>query len=274
MLLLMLYRWSVEFRDNFKQSLKVLEIRQAYDGKALLSVIKSVEELADQNERRLSTLQLFRAVNQAPGRRARYSQKQAVRLACLLFDCRRVTSQTGAAYEIGERRTFDLMLSAYELDRVEIFAKLMQVIELQDFAATIHARYNLIKTKVACCVAVTAESEEVRIKKLDEGQTVVLNVTTDKKLLAYASERGLFIYCGRDKKGNTGTFGNSFKMKDKSEEERAKVISEHKAWLASEAGAATRSKIHTLKGKALGCFCYPLPCHCDHLADLANSQGA
>lgn len=33
-------------------------------------------------------------------------------------------------------------------------------------------------------------------------------------------------------------------------------------------------KIHTeLKGKILGCWCAPLPCHGDTLAELANGEG-
>ena len=32
------------------------------------------------------------------------------------------------------------------------------------------------------------------------------------------------------------------------------------------------NKIHELKGKVLGCWCAPLPCHGDTLTDLANQQ--
>jgi hypothetical protein len=30
------------------------------------------------------------------------------------------------------------------------------------------------------------------------------------------------------------------------------------------------SKVHTLNGKALGCWCAPMKCHCDTLKELAK----
>lgn len=270
LLLLLLFDLSAEYKLNFKQSLKALDIRQARDGKTLLTVVKAIESQAGLNDNRLTALQLFRAVKQAAGNSLPgMTQKKAMHLSGILFRLKKVTGRTGAAYEIGEKRSFDRLLEDRGLDKFEIFSKLMQVIDFQGFEATILSRYKLINKNTERIVALSASLSDDRIKKLEEGKTVVLNVKTDKELLVYAAKKGLYQYCGRPH-----FFGNPFAMKNAdSDEERAEVIEKHKAWLSSEAGAEVISQLHLLKGKALGCFCYPRPCHCDHLAELADRQG-
>lgn len=49
---------------------------------------------------------------------------------------------------------------------------------------------------------------------------------------------------------------------------REEVIAKHKAWLSEN--KELMSHIHELKGKVLGCWCAPLPCHGETLAELAN----
>jgi uncharacterized protein DUF4326 len=72
--------------------------------------------------------------------------------------------------------------------------------------------------------------------------------------------------------GSDGRWGNPFVVgKDGSREE---VIAKHKAWLLSPENKELMSQIHELKGKVLGCWCAPLPCHGDMLAELANSVNA
>ena len=52
---------------------------------------------------------------------------------------------------------------------------------------------------------------------------------------------------------------------------REQVIAKHKAWLLSPENKELLSQIRTeLKGKVLGCWCAPLPCHGDTLVELAN----
>ena len=68
--------------------------------------------------------------------------------------------------------------------------------------------------------------------------------------------------------GSDGRWGNPFVVgKDGTREE---VIAKHKAWLLSPENEELMNQIHELKGKVLGCWCAPLPCHGDTLAELAN----
>ena len=48
---------------------------------------------------------------------------------------------------------------------------------------------------------------------------------------------------------------------------RAEVIAKYRAY----ARRFARSELAKLKGKRLGCYCHPLPCHGDVLAELADS---
>lgn len=79
-------------------------------------------------------------------------------------------------------------------------------------------------------------------------------------------------------RGSDGRWGNPFVVgKDGTREE---VIAKHKTWLLSEtefkyedfqfSNRELMNRIHELKGKVLGCWCAPLPCHGDTLAELAS----
>jgi hypothetical protein len=48
---------------------------------------------------------------------------------------------------------------------------------------------------------------------------------------------------------------------------RLEVIRQHKEYLLN---SGLLSQVHELKDKVLGCWCKPLPCHGDTLAELAN----
>lgn len=51
---------------------------------------------------------------------------------------------------------------------------------------------------------------------------------------------------------------------------RDQVIAKYRAWFLDKVSndQAFRSKVMALKGKRLGCFCKPLPCHGDVLVQL------
>ena len=54
--------------------------------------------------------------------------------------------------------------------------------------------------------------------------------------------------------------------------DRATVIAKHRAWLASDPEAAEqRRRLPELRGKVLGCWCAPKPCHGDTLGALADA---
>lgn len=50
--------------------------------------------------------------------------------------------------------------------------------------------------------------------------------------------------------------------------DREHVVEMYRAWICTQ--PQLLKDIHELKGKTLGCFCKPLPCHGDILAELAN----
>lgn len=101
-----------------------------------------------------------------------------------------------------------------------------------------------------------------RINKLKAGETVVLNMNTDLHLLRYAQENGLYIRCDR-----FSDWGNPFVMG--TDGDRDEVCDNFmNFYLPHKHGLM--AKISTLKGKALGCHCYPARCHCETLKILAD----
>lgn len=73
------------------------------------------------------------------------------------------------------------------------------------------------------------------------------------------------VYIGRPSK-----WGNPFKLKKG--ESREEVIARYRAWLLNQ--PELLADLHELKGKTLGCWCSPLSCHGDVLAELAEKAEA
>lgn len=76
------------------------------------------------------------------------------------------------------------------------------------------------------------------------------------------------VYIGRAGHGQDGYFGNPFKNST-----RAINIAMYKMYFLGRLGIDPEFKrrVHELKGKKLGCFCHPLPCHGDVIAEYLNS---
>jgi hypothetical protein len=53
--------------------------------------------------------------------------------------------------------------------------------------------------------------------------------------------------------------------------DRAEVIRKYEEWLMEQPQLLAR--LGELRGKVLGCWCSPLPCHGDVLARLADKEG-
>lgn len=71
-----------------------------------------------------------------------------------------------------------------------------------------------------------------------------------------------YVYIGRPSK-----WGNPFRIgKDATREE---VIAKYREWVLQQ--PALIDALHELRGMRLGCYCYPLACHGDVLADLADA---
>jgi len=68
--------------------------------------------------------------------------------------------------------------------------------------------------------------------------------------------------------GRPSLWGNPFVIgKDG---DRATVIAKYATWI--QAQPQLMAKISDLKGKVLGCWCWPAPCHGKVLSDLANAD--
>jgi hypothetical protein len=67
-------------------------------------------------------------------------------------------------------------------------------------------------------------------------------------------------------------FGNPFVLNDVSDiEERIYVIASYERWLMEPEQAALVEKVkRELRGKVLGCWCWPLDCHGDVLKAVAD----
>ena len=82
------------------------------------------------------------------------------------------------------------------------------------------------------------------------------------------------VYIGRAGKGQDGYFGNPVRLVNyHSSAERSKVLIAFKEYfekrVATDAEFANRCL--QLRGKRLGCFCKPMPCHGDTIAAWVDS---
>lgn len=69
--------------------------------------------------------------------------------------------------------------------------------------------------------------------------------------------------------GRPTVWGNPFTIgKDGT---RAEVIEKYQAWLQARPALIDKAKAE-LKGKVLACWCSPLPCHGDILAQVSNHE--
>ena len=70
-----------------------------------------------------------------------------------------------------------------------------------------------------------------------------------------------YVYIGRPSK-----WGNPFRIGR--DGERAEVIAKYREWVTHQ--PRLMDALRELRGMRLGCYCYPLDCHGDVLADLAD----
>lgn len=81
------------------------------------------------------------------------------------------------------------------------------------------------------------------------------------------------VYIGRAGKGQDGYFGNPFRLE--AGEDRGATIERYKQWFIERIAGDDEfnRRILELKGKTLGCFCRPLACHGDVIAEYLNKRG-
>lgn len=86
-----------------------------------------------------------------------------------------------------------------------------------------------------------------------------------KTTVVHCKKEKYDIYCGRP-----GPYGNPFIIgKDGDREE---VCKKYKDWFYNPNQSQFRKDIINLKGKILACWCHPLSCHCDIIAEYLNLE--
>lgn len=82
------------------------------------------------------------------------------------------------------------------------------------------------------------------------------------------------VYIGRKGKNQDGYFGNPFPLKQG--EERGSTLSKYKDYFYKrlENDLEFKEKILSLKGKKLGCFCKPNPCHGDIIKEYLDNMNS
>lgn len=71
--------------------------------------------------------------------------------------------------------------------------------------------------------------------------------------------------------GRPGPFGNPFRIGV--DGDRAEVIRKHREWFYQLLQTPLRARVRLeLRGKRLGCWCAPLPCHGDTYAEYADLE--
>ena len=79
------------------------------------------------------------------------------------------------------------------------------------------------------------------------------------------------VYIGRAGHGQSGEFGNPFKVGVHGA--RGECVVLFRQWFYSEQGRAMRARVREVikPGMRLGCFCKPMACHGDVIAEYVNS---
>ena len=100
------------------------------------------------------------------------------------------------------------------------------------------------------------DDQERRLKLVREGHTQVANIARDKTLIAIATQEGLYVRIDR-----RTAWGNPFILgKDG---DRGTVIEKYANYLTKN--PSLKNKSQDLRGKLLGCWCYPEDCHANVL---------
>jgi hypothetical protein len=108
------------------------------------------------------------------------------------------------------------------------------------------------------------DDELKRQAMVESGITVHANMKTDLMLIQWAKDNGLFERIDR-----ATDWGNPFVLPI--DGDRQTVIRNYRIYL--EMKPSLLSKLHTLTGKVLGCWCYPEECHAQVLQEYLLTHG-
>lgn len=107
-----------------------------------------------------------------------------------------------------------------------------------------------------------SEEERDLLKRLRSGETIVVSLRTHNDLIGWADAAGLYMRIDRRTE-----WGNPFELPD--DGDRDTVIANYAAHYLPHKPSLL-SKLDTLRGKALGCWCAPERCHGDVLKARAE----
>jgi transposase-like protein len=107
-----------------------------------------------------------------------------------------------------------------------------------------------------------SDDEHTLHKQLAAGETVVVSMRHHQRLIAWAETRGLYARIDR-----RGPWGNPFELP--ADGDRDTVIANYEQHYLPYKPSLL-DQLHELKGKALGCWCAPEPCHGDVLKNGAD----
>lgn len=107
------------------------------------------------------------------------------------------------------------------------------------------------------------DEDQALIDKLTKGQTIILNINRNFHAMKFAKDNDLFVQIDR-----FSPWGNPYHIG--SDGSRDQVCDSFAIYFDRK--LELKSKVTDLKGKALGCHCYPERCHGDHLKMLADGN--
>lgn len=103
-----------------------------------------------------------------------------------------------------------------------------------------------------------SDSEYERKELVEAGQTVTANIKTDGQLIAWAQDNGLYVRIDRQT-----AWGNPFILDE--DGDRDQVCDSYRVYLQYK--PSLQSRFDDLRGKVLGCWCYPERCHGNELIE-------
>jgi len=106
------------------------------------------------------------------------------------------------------------------------------------------------------------ETETIRQKKVLNGETVLVNQHSDKALVQWAKENDFYIKIDRN-----SIWGNPFILTE--DGTRQEIIEKYKWYYNLK--PSLQNKIEDLRGKVLGCWCYPEDCHGNVLLNILDN---
>ncbi|MFM8488437.1 MAG: DUF4326 domain-containing protein, partial [Bacteroidota bacterium] len=106
------------------------------------------------------------------------------------------------------------------------------------------------------------EADRELIDQMKAGRTVVINTYKNFHALRYARDEGIFVAIDK-----TSDWANPFLMGQ--DGDRDEICDKYEIFYGLK--TSLHNKVRGLRGKALGCHCYPQRCHGDFLKKMADS---